>query len=79
MPDIVVDDLQITSTDDADGLQIKEADLAGHLEGDEQAQESAPATGSDKLASQDYALYEALNLLKGLTILKGENLSRFPR
>ena len=55
-------------------------DLPKHLRGDkgEEAGSNAPRTPSsdgakagkkESLATKDYALYEALNLLKGLTIL----------
>ncbi len=55
--------------------RIKEADLARHLSNGDKKKGTKPAgeTESEKpaknLAQEDYPLYEALNLLKGLSIL----------
>jgi carboxyl-terminal processing protease len=54
---------------------IKEADLSRHLDNGEAGATAKPAaeSGAEKkesLANEDYQLYEALNLLKGLNILK---------
>lgn len=78
IPDIKVEPLQVTRTD-ADNRQLKEADLSGHLSNgrnngsapkNEKAAEDAP------LASRDYELNEALNLLKGLHILESGRRNR---
>ena len=48
---------------------IKEADLSGHL--DEETTEDNSKKGNDdnySLIETDYQLYEALNVLKGLSI-----------
>ena len=82
-PDIRVDAVRVTGVEAAD--TVKEADLAGHLNNPGQRDESgeaepapAPAqnapAGAAKaaeppLAQSDYALAEALNLLKGLALL----------
>jgi len=82
-PDIQFDNVKVTAADKSD-MNIKEADLSRHLmngiakpktEGADKAPaEEAPADKDDKtdepLASSDYQLYQALNLLKGLAILK---------
>lgn len=77
-PDIVLDNLKVASVDAPVTQRIKEADLAGHLD-DENAQSEANASenGDDDenserppLAQDDFALYEALNLLRGLSILE---------
>jgi carboxyl-terminal processing protease len=73
-PDITLDRIQIASVEGSDAIRIKEADLAGHLE-NENGDEDGPKGEKKKeqklsLAQTDYALYEALNLLKGLQILK---------
>jgi len=67
---------------------LTEANLNGHLsngnadkekKGDEkenkskQDKEDKKASDSDTLAEEDYALYEALNMLKGLAILQGNH------
>ncbi len=71
VPDIKLDNVKVAETENKDTTRITEADLARHLDngnGDDAAAEAAqPQQGV--LASDDYALYEALNLLKGLTIL----------
>ena len=80
-PDIVLENLKIAESDSAAASRIKEADLAGHLEGDdERKQNGAKGAGKGKdgkadkgatpPAKRDYAIYEALNLLKGLAILQ---------
>jgi len=64
--------------------RVKERDLPKHLRGSaEEAEPDADEKAADgdakpqdkeegkaELASRDYALFEALNLLKGLTILR---------
>lgn len=71
-PDIVLDDVRVESTDDGDVKRVKEANLSRHLQngsGESEGTEGQ-ASDSESLAQEDYALYEALNLLKGLSILK---------
>lgn len=73
VPDISIDRVRVSQIDSGQG--VKEADLARHLEseGDESdfdaAQQSQQDAGEVPLAQRDYALFEALNLLKGLNIL----------
>jgi carboxyl-terminal processing protease len=80
-PDIELENLKITESESAATSRIKEADLARHLEGDSERDSDASEkpdtpkdakTGKDALplAKRDYAVYEALNLLKGLGILQ---------
>ena len=80
-PDIVIDKVKISKIEEAFGTSVKEADLIGHLDN---GQEEAPVTDGDNeelkkdiseeemvpLSSRDYELYEALNVLKGLAIIK---------
>ena len=73
IPDIVLDDLKFSDSSGSSADRVTEADLAGHLEGDEEADKAKTSETKETLASEDYALYEALNLLKGLTILRGES------
>lgn len=83
MPDIVLDKVKVASVESADENQIQEADLARHLENglieetdesesDKEVKESTSQATEDEsdLAQDDFALYQALNLLKGLTILE---------
>jgi len=73
VPDIELEHLQVAARDDNGFKPLKEADLAGHLENNKDADKKA----SDKqkngdllaLASDDYPVYEALNVLKGLSLL----------
>ena len=80
-PDIELENLQIAESDSRASSRIKEADLARHLEGEgerknngakdsDKAKGGKADTGGVALAKRDYAIYEALNLLKGLTILQ---------
>ena len=84
-PDIILEPVKVTKLDGSNAGRIKEADLAGHLanpdDSDTGSEADAPATGNDKakgkkgeeklsLAQTDYQLYEALNILKGMQILK---------
>jgi len=68
-PDIQVETTRITSTTDQP-LRIKEADLKGHLSnGNEKKKIDNGSPDKIALAEQDFQLYEALNLLKGLHII----------
>jgi carboxyl-terminal processing protease len=72
-PDIVLDNLKLSENKQDDLKPIKEIDLEGHLESDNES--AAKKDGKDakakriSLANEDYALYEALNILKGLYLL----------
>ena len=77
-PDIELDDVQVSKAEDNGFKRTKEKDLSGHLKnGDEKKSKSRKnKDGKDideklSLAKEDYALYEALNLLKGLDLVKG--------
>ncbi|MGH8654894.1 MAG: S41 family peptidase [Gammaproteobacteria bacterium] len=73
-PDIILDKVEVAVVADDDPHSLKEADLSRHLANGKQkttsgeAQEQARDTKS--MASSDYELYEALNLLKGLALSK---------
>jgi len=68
-PDIVVVQARVKERGSSGG--IKEKDLSGHLLNDEQP---ADAVSSSSLLETDFQLYEALNLLKGLVLVKSSNL-----
>ncbi len=79
VPDIEVEALRVSRDESTDGvMRLKEADLTGHLSNgnkDKSKKESASKaeakpSDEDSLASTDYVLNEALNLLKGLHILQ---------
>ena len=74
VPDITLDRMRVSRIDAGEG--IKESDLVRHLEGEdgdqdfEAARQAQQADSEIPLAQRDFALFEALNLLKGLHILK---------
>ena len=69
-PDIVLSDLKVTEKEDDGIKRIKEADLSGHLDnGNGKKKKTGEEDKKQSLASEDYHLYEALNLLKGLHLL----------
>lgn len=72
VPDIALRPLQVKVVDRGDLRPIQEADLTGHLENDKhEGGPGAPkAEDNGSLAEEDYQLNEALNLLKGLHILR---------
>ncbi len=72
-PDIKLQRIKLESLAKSKFEPIKEADLSRHLENNET--ETKPATSKDPIEKDqdnltDYALHEALNLLKGISILK---------
>ena len=73
-PDITVDNLKVSANKEKKIDRIKEADLNKHLENGnakpaDKEKQAMQAKERIDLASDDYALYEALNLLKGLNLL----------
>jgi carboxyl-terminal processing protease len=74
VPDIIIDQLKLEKIED-NVLRITEANLSGHLinnnETDDEAVDensSKKVTESESLSETDYALYEALNVLKGMVL-----------
>lgn len=83
-PDIVIRSLKVSKDETENGFEpIAEADLKGSLINDKSSKKDKEAAAKEKearekqakdaeqLAESDYALYEAVNLLKGLVISKG--------
>ncbi|MGF1546944.1 MAG: S41 family peptidase [Thiotrichales bacterium] len=78
-PDIQLESLELAKRAESGVDPIKEANLSGHLKngGTNSAKETAKDATKDEsqgsttatLAQEDYELYEALNLLKGLAII----------
>lgn len=72
-PDIVLENLKLSAQKENGFKPIKEADLSGHLENPSdkksKAKEKDKKDEAKSLAKDDYALYEALNLLKGLSLM----------
>jgi carboxyl-terminal processing protease len=88
-PDIVLDRVRFTALEPDDFEAIKEADLQRHLGNgngvesveppatrDQDADESAGTEPEGPLAERDYALYEAVNLLKGMALINDRNRAR---
>ena len=72
VPDISVDDLVLSKPDDDQGHNIRESDLARHLENNGETPEETEKTDakSDRSPPADYQLNQALNLLKGINIVR---------
>jgi carboxyl-terminal processing protease len=77
-PDIVINKVRLADVQEDIDATIKESDLSRHLQNHTGAPPTtAPSTistaGQQKsLATTDYELYEALNLLKGMVIMGGK-------
>ena len=67
-PDIVVDAAQRPAPE-ARPAPLREADLAGHLENDATDADADAKPGRSALAARDYQIGEALNLLKGMSLV----------
>ncbi len=80
VPDIVLENVTVESAEPPVIDRVKERDLSRHLENpddkaNDKSSQSKKVPGDEKdstesLATTDYQLYEALNLLKGLAILQ---------
>ena len=76
VPDIKLENVKLAAVEASPFEPIKEANLSGHLDNgnkennDQENDNSTDETEEQSLAQQDYQLHEALNLLKGLEILK---------
>ena len=74
-PDIELDLLKVAAVE-SNIAPLKEADLSHHLENgnsgksDNKKSRDDKEDGNESLVNEDYMLYEALNLLKGLAILQ---------
>jgi carboxyl-terminal processing protease len=72
-PDVMVEDLQLSRRDGKSPQPLREADLSGHLEnGSVPPGASAPGEAGESRfkPEDDYQLNEALNLLKGVNIVR---------
>lgn len=68
-PDIVLERGEFTPAKESEVDPVKEADLVRHLEAPKPAGDESGAEAKKTLAADDFQLAEALNVLKGLTIL----------
>lgn len=75
-PDITVEEITIPKSGEQTSiknLNVSEADLSGHLANAntvKQASPTAPTADEESLLHEDYQLYAALTLLKGLAVAK---------
>ena len=75
-PDIIVERLELVTTDKKEGMHIRERDLENHFETagkepvEEKKIEKIPPYKSDEQIKNDYQILRALDLLKGWDILK---------
>jgi len=74
-PDIALARVKLEALDKADFIPVKEADLSGHLQKGKGAPADVKKDDPDKdkdnkQDAADYTLHEALNLLKGISIMK---------
>ena len=69
-PDIELEEVKLSLKDGSSVKPLKEADLDKHLESpNHRAEEDGEQASEEALVVKDYQLNEALNLLRGLTIL----------
>lgn len=72
-PDIPLAHVKLETVDKTDFTPVKEADLSHHLQngkGAADGNKDGLTKDKESLDVQDYALHEALNLLKGISIIK---------
>jgi carboxyl-terminal processing protease len=76
-PDIILARVKLENLEKSDFTGVKEADLTGHLQNGNGATAKEKKEVSDKdkdkdnkQDAEDYSLHEALNLLKGISIIK---------
>ncbi|NII12209.1 S41 family peptidase [Oleiagrimonas sp. C23AA] len=67
-PDIALASLKVQQADHAPQLIGSESDLPNHLANEHPGKKAARTGNDGKLAERDYALSEALNVLKGLSL-----------
>lgn len=78
-PDIALASLQVKAADHGPELIGSESDLPHHLANEHPDQDLAQTGNDGKLAERDYALSEALNVLKGLSLARRPSVGLPPR
>jgi carboxyl-terminal processing protease len=74
-PDIELRSLEVSAAEEDDIEPLKEADLSGHLDngnGTKSSDRDDKDETEEDLATSDIQLYEALNILKGMSLLSGK-------
>jgi carboxyl-terminal processing protease len=71
-PDVALAQMKLESIEKTDFKPVKEADLSNHLQNNKEkaATKDAETKEKDAADAKDYALNEALTLLKGISIMK---------
>ncbi|WP_435103095.1 S41 family peptidase [Arhodomonas sp. AD133] len=69
VPDVPVAEVTVSEREDNGPRPLAEADLTRHLAGDGEQTDAERAAEEIRLVREDYALAQALNLLRGLDIL----------
>ncbi len=70
-PDVKLAAVKLEKKDTKHEYSVSEADLKNHIKNTDKDESSlAPTKNKSSLAEEDYAINEALNLLKGLVVLK---------
>jgi carboxyl-terminal processing protease len=67
-PDIALADLSLSQREASPSAILGERDLRNHLKGADENDAPSPARAIDRGVEHDYALNEALNALKALTL-----------
>jgi len=67
-PDVVVEELEVAERES--GGQVRESDLSGHLTNDSDSGSSKKNKKRDSALGSDFQLREALNLLKGMNVVR---------
>ncbi len=76
VPDILIDKVKLSAIAVPRSDIVKESNLSGHLENKVDGSTDTDNKGRDKrkdLATSDFELYEALNLLKGMSLLQARS------
>ncbi len=68
VPDVVVEELEVAERES--GGQVRESDLSGHLTNDADGGSSNKDKERDAALGSDFQLREALNLLKGMNVVR---------
>jgi carboxyl-terminal processing protease len=73
-PDIELKTLEVSASQEEGIEPLKEADLSGHLDNGKKKNKAGKDDNDadEDLATSDIQLYEALNILKGMSLLSGK-------
>jgi carboxyl-terminal processing protease len=71
-PDIALARVKLEALEKSDFKPVKEVDLSHHLQNNKgkEGQDGVQDKDKENLEVKDYSLYEALNLLKGISIMQ---------